>query len=69
MPDGYFDPWCLLQGNFEKQCQGSEFETCWIEMIHPTKNILEFVCQHPKQKDKYFLKYLKKKFKQGCKRK
>ena len=40
--------------------QGSEFETCWNEMIYPTKNILQVVCQHPKQKDKYFLKYLKK---------
>ena len=46
--------------NIRHKSQGSEFETCWIEFIHPTNNIiLHVIHHHPKQKDKLFLKYLK----------
>ena len=46
--------------NIQHKSQGSEFETCWIELIHPTNNIiLGAVYRHRKQKDKYFLKDLK----------
>ena len=46
--------------NIRRKSQGSEFETCWIEFIHPTNNIiLHVIHHHPKQKDKLFLKYLK----------
>ena len=46
--------------NIRLKSQGSEFETCWIQLIHPAYNItLVVVYRHPKQKDKFFLKYLK----------
>ena len=46
--------------NVRHKNQGGDFETCLIELIHPTTNIiLGVVYQHPKQKDKFFLKYLK----------
>ena len=46
--------------NIRHKSQGSEFETCWIELIHSTNNIiLGAVYQHPKQKDNFFFEYLK----------
>ena len=41
--------------NIRHKSQSSEFETCWVELIHPANNIiLGAVYQHPKEKDKFF---------------
>ena len=56
--------------NIRHKSQDIELETCWIEIIDPTKNIiLGVVYQHPKQKRQTFSQLSKTNFKQGCRRK